>query len=219
MKIKIILIAFLIFFSVFTAGCLNQTDINDTIPETNDSIPEANNSSEQNGIHYNSNYQVTDFEYGRYENVPKGENSKYLTTEANISYMYSSPENLENADLIVYATVKEIKPSFWVTKGGAKPSELTYRYDSYHQGPTARSDDIEICTDIVFTVDDWVKGNSSDEITVRVVGGEANNVIQYREMWPSPWDFEEGDQCLLYLTYYSDAYEFRAPNGVKTVVN
>ncbi|WNY26447.1 hypothetical protein [Methanolapillus ohkumae] len=215
MNSKTVLFFGMILIFIFISGCVEYEK---TEPIHENSSGTEDIPTEQNpNIQYNTSYETTEFEYGGREKIPKDQNAKYLTTESFYTYVYASPETLEKSDLIVYGTVKEIKPSFLDSNDGTKLSQLTFNYSQ--DGPIARSDNITIYTDIIFTVNDWAKGNSSDEITVRLIGGEVNNVVQYREMWPSPWDFKEGGQYLLYLTYYSEAYELRAPNGIQKVIN
>lgn len=103
--------------------------------------------------------------------------------------------------MIAYGTVKEIKPSQWTPSG--KP--LDYG-------------GVKIFTEIVFTVDDWVQGDSPDEISVIIYGGQIGNIIF--EYWPSfapaLRDFEEGGKYLLYVNYLEtyEGYTLQTIDGI-----
>jgi len=215
MKTKIILIGISLCLSVFAAGCLIADE-----PYISD-------------ISYNSSYQTTEFQRkGR----PTGDNISYLLQGANISFWYGDQKQWETTDLIVYATVKEIKPSQWLTSDGKEPDGLTYTTNpatgiTYCTAPY--TDRNKIGTDIIFTVDEWAKGTSSDEIVVYIRGGQVGNVVfeyndgQYGDTAPpSPWDFEVGEKYLLYLEWYTDSYhtyngsyQLYSVNSIYTVVN
>jgi hypothetical protein len=191
MEIKIIWICVLLLLSVFFAGCLMTDD----------------NLTYHSDLEYNLNYPTTAFQ--KKDTLPKGDNIIYLDQKANISFIRGSQEILEQADLIVYGTVKEIKPSQWST------------YDKALDGGNVR-----IYTEIVFTVDDWVKGESLDEITVLIYAGQiGNDVFVYGSgsvqsiealLFPAPWDFKEGETYLLYLNYLEsfDSYNMNTIDGI-----
>ncbi|MDR2944469.1 MAG: hypothetical protein LBU81_05220 [Methanosarcinales archaeon] len=124
------------------------------------------------------------------------------------------------SDLIVYVTIKEIKPSVWDTDDSKIPQEVQNQLDA---GGLLWSSDYEIYTDMIVTVDDYAKGNSSEEITIRLFGGQVDNIVQYSETLQNPWDFDTDDQYLLYLTNYrfysSNPYQLTQGESVRVVVN
>ncbi|WNY25526.1 hypothetical protein MsAc7_10780 [Methanolapillus millepedarum] len=138
--------------------------------------------------------------------------------------MHPPKEFLENnSDLIIYATIQEIQPATWSTADGKMPSDLYHtKMTIGNETETAtyemiKSDSYDIYTDVIFIVDDWAKGNSSNEIKVRFVGGQVGNVVRDDIGFPDPRNLKVGERYLLYLTYYSDAYELRYPNGMETI--
>ncbi|MDV0447735.1 hypothetical protein MsAg5_16470 [Methanosarcinaceae archaeon Ag5] len=211
MKMKILLIGVLVFLFVFAAGCLNSNNGNTT-----------ENNATDSGVKYNSSYVTA-----RYmpPPIPRDQQSIYLLKYPNYDYASPQKDGLENdSDLIVYATIKEIQPASWSTADGKMPAELREKEIQIvtENGPVDYkvlwSDGYEdIYTDVIFTVDEWAKGNSSDEIKVRFTGGQVDNVVRDDLGFPDPRNLEVGDQYLLYLTYYSDAYELRYPNGIETI--
>jgi len=124
------------------------------------------------------------------------------------------------SDLIVYVTVKEIKPSAWNTNDGEIPPAVQDQLDA---GKPLWSNNHEIYTDMIVTVDHWAKGSSLEEITVRIEGGQVDNIVQYMEFWShNPWDFEPDAQYLLYLKdniYAEDVYHLPLGDTVRIVVD
>ncbi|WP_338097980.1 hypothetical protein [Methanolapillus ohkumae] len=216
MKTKIYFIGFIFFVSVFAGGCLN---INSTSAE-NKTTDSENPSEQQSAVKYNSSYTTTEFISKK--NIPNGTENVYLMTGENVTFMPYTQEGLENSDLIVYATAKEIKPARWTTPTGEQPENLIFFDNPAERKHLAgQANGEKIYTDILFKVDDRAKGNSSDEITVRVFGGQVKDIVFVNYSWPDPWDFQEGGQYLLYLDYREDTstYKLRAINGVRAVTS
>ncbi|WNY25527.1 hypothetical protein [Methanolapillus millepedarum] len=210
MKTKTVLIGLLVLLSVFAAGCLNSDD--DDANSTENNVTES--------VKYNSSYKTA-----RYmpPHIPMDQQLTYFSSWSFIDYAYPPRNVLENeADLIVYVTIKEIQPAVWSTYDGKRPYLEEERLISGDENGTTvykaiRSDDYDIYTDVIFTVDEWAKGNSSDEIKVRFIGGQVEDVVRFDTGYPDPRSLEVGDRYLLYLMYYSDAYELRYPNGMETI--
>jgi hypothetical protein len=185
MKIKIILIT-LLFLSIFFAGCLIADDDSNTLPHSD--------------VKYNSNYLASEFQKKPH---PVGDNITYLHPSANISFIRGDQELLEKADLIIYGTVKEIKPSQWTPLDKPLDGGL-----------------VKIYTEITFTVNDWAKGDSENETTVIIYGGQIESVVFEYGSWPiffpASWDFEEGEIYLLYLNYLEsyDCYIMWTVDGI-----
>lgn len=111
-------------------------------------------------------------------------------------YSYNDLNN--HADTILIGKVKEILPSRWNSIDGQmnksvleiNPGELIY-------------------TDIIIIVDKYLKNSlSSDEVTVRVVGGTIGNITMSSDIEPS---FESGEKVLLYLS--NDTYPYTKDIG------
>lgn len=111
-------------------------------------------------------------------------------------YSYNDLNN--HADTILIGNVKEILPSRWNSIDGKmnksaleiNPGELIY-------------------TDIIISVDKYLKNSlSSDEVTVRVVGGTIGNITMSSDIEPS---FESGEKVLLYLS--NDTYPYTKDIG------
>lgn len=185
----------IIIIAVIATGCIN----NDT-------------TSEKSNISLETTVFQKDF-----TKVPEGENISYLETGENITYGPFTQAGLESSDLIFYGTVKEIYPSVWTTPDKQEP-DLTFFANPIDGTKYAGSSGEKIYTDIVFTVDELIKGNSSKEMTVRFFSGQVNDVVYSNASWPSPWDVEEGEQYLLYLTKRADYYELAATNGMEPVI-
>lgn len=162
-------------FAVFISGCIS---------ESNDSLNPLNKN-------------IENFTSASPGNILRPEDSG-MFYQVNLSIAPNTPaELIEKSDLIFYGTVKEITPSFWTTEDGKAPDGLFAESDSvYH----INSDEI-ILTNIVFTPEEIVRGNVSGDVTVCFYGGEVDNFIMYFNSGePSPWDFESGEEYLLYLT-------------------
>jgi hypothetical protein len=90
---------------------------------------------------------------------------------------------------IVIGTVKEILPPKWNTIDGKQPNKPTTKLDYPY--------DI-IYTDIVISVDEYLKNSSSSkEVIVRITGGTVGDVSMSTDADPS---FKIGEKVLLYLS-------------------
>jgi hypothetical protein len=153
MKIKAVFISILFFLSVLIAGCL-----------TPDLPPEP---------------EVVSIGSGAPKNLPSGDGINRYIEFPNVAYSMPPPfsrEELEkHSDLIVYATVKDLK-SEWNTDDGKIPQEIQ---DKLNAGVVLHPYDIhttidevlwtppyDIRTWAIVTVNSWAKGNSSEEITI-----------------------------------------------------
>ena len=199
MKIKILLISVLLILSVFAAGCLSSD------------------------VHYNSHWRTAEFHSDHPETVPAGEDIHRFTTyspNVTVNYAYNTGKLLEEQSvLIVYVTVEDIRPSEWNTSDGKIPPVVQEQLD---ENVPLHSPVHSIYTDMIVTVQEWAKGDCPEEITVKVVGGQVDNVIQYEDIFPSPWDFEVGGQYLLYLSKYrglcEGPYELTQGDSVQVVI-
>ena len=111
---------------------------------------------------------------------------QYLRIDATlVAYTY---EDLNNySDTVIIGTVKEILPSKWNTADGKQPDKTAAELES---------SDI-IYTDIIINVDKCLKNPlSSNEVTVRVIGGTVGNVSLTTD---EESNFKLGEKVLLYL--------------------
>ncbi|WNY25496.1 hypothetical protein [Methanolapillus millepedarum] len=200
MKINKKLIGVLLLILVFAAGCLSL----------------------ESYVRYDYGSKTAELQINNPDDIFSGEDVErfypyqYIT---NISYAYWNKRMMESeCPLIVYGTVKEIKPSVWNTSDGKIPPEVE---DMLDRGEPLWSPRYEIHTEMVVTVDRWAKGNSSEEITIQLYGGQVDNIVQYRESWPHSWDFKEGEQYLFYLVKqsYYPYYELAPGDSVRIVTN
>lgn len=101
------------------------------------------------------------------------------------AYTYEDLNN--NSDTVIIGTVKEILPSKWNTADGKQPDKTAAELES---------SDI-IYTDIIVNVDKYLKNPlSSNEVTVRVIGGTVGSVSMTSDDEPN---FKLGEKVLLYL--------------------
>jgi len=115
-------------------------------------------------------------------------NDKPLYCEASASLVALDDEELSNnSDTIIIGTVKEILPSKWSTTDGKKPVN-TDRF----------SPSCFIYTDIIISVDEYIKNSSSSkDVTVRVWGGTVGDDTFKVSEEPR---LKIGEKVLLYLT-------------------
>lgn len=106
---------------------------------------------------------------------------------------YSHEDLNKYSDTVVMGTVKEILPPKWNTIDGKLPNKAPDEFDI---------NDLTY-TDVTISVDKYLKNPlSSNEVTVRVLGGKVGNDAMVTDEEPS---FKPGEKVLLYLT--KDNYE------------
>ncbi|MDW5550716.1 hypothetical protein [Methanosarcina sp.] len=117
-----------------------------------------------------------------------------ITIERDALLAAYSYEDLNNySDTVVMGTVKEILPPKWNTIDGKLPNKAPDEFDI---------NDL-IYTDVTISVDKYLKNSlSSNEVTVRVLGGKVGDDAMVTDEEPS---FKPGEKVLLYLT--KDNYE------------
>lgn len=112
-------------------------------------------------------------------------------------YNYDDLNN--HADTIIIGKVKEILPPKWNTIDG---QQLNTSAIGIKRGEL-------IYTDIIISVDEYLKNPlSSNEVTVRVVGGTIGNVSMESDIEP---DLKYGEKVLLYLS--KDTYPYTKDIG------
>ena len=196
MKSQIFLIIVILLSAIFLSGCLDDSD------------------SEFNPSKDVSNHMGKDLAelpvIGIYQ-VPTGKILLLGQQGTGISYSraYLSPaEKIETADVVFYGHIKEIKPAVWNTSDGKDPAnymtpvEWTDENGKTHVRYESNPCGYTLYTQVVFEVDQYVKGNESvGEVTVCLFGGETDDaVIFYSESGPAPWDFQQITTYLLFLT-------------------
>lgn len=121
---------------------------------------------------------------------PENNSEEPIGIDICIDFIPYNHEELRNySDTIVIGTVKEILPPKWNTIDGKQPNKpITKLY---------YPDDI-IYTDIVISVDEYLKNSSSSkEVIVRITGGTVGDVSMSTDADPS---FKIGEKVLLYLS-------------------
>lgn len=105
---------------------------------------------------------------------------------------YSYDDLNNHADTVIIGKVKEILPPKWNTGQINKSST-----EKIKRGEL-------IYTDIIISVDKYLKNPlSSNEVTVRVVGGTIGNITMTSDIEPN---FKPGEEVLLYLS--NDTYPY-----------
>lgn len=118
-----------------------------------------------------------------------------ISIDMNIDFIpYTHEELRDYSDMIVIGTVKEILPPKWNTIDGKQPDkEIT---DLSHENI--------IYTDIVVSVDEYLKNQSSSkEVIVRITGGTIGRVGMSTDADPS---FKIGEKVLIYLSKDDNPY-------------
>lgn len=204
MKYKIYSILLLIIMScVVSAGCFgsnNNNDNNFNLYTDDLDAPDGKTVSSHQILWLNQ--------------VPKGKVFLQHSTSdpnlptANCSRAWLSPvEKVEYADVVAYAHIKEVQPAVWDTIDGKAPEgymtptewvdadgDTHIKYDTDNRGHI-------LYTQVVFEIDKQLKGDSMDEVTVCLFGGETEDVVvYYHESGPAPWDFQNITVYLLYLS-------------------
>lgn len=98
----------------------------------------------------------------------------------------------DGADTVVVGEVEDIGEPQWSTRTGEKPMHVT------------RND--EIYRNIHIKTEQVLKGEEKDELTIRVRGGERDNITYTAGESP---EFEEGERVILFLTDQEDYYSIR----------
>ncbi|SFM47137.1 hypothetical protein [Methanolobus profundi] len=112
-----------------------------------------------------------------------------------VSYEYLS----RKSDLIIAGTVKEILPGKWNTIDGKRPHNSSNDLEWY---------DV-IYTDVVITVDEYLKSSSAtDEVVVRVFTGTVDGDVSTADYEPS---FQTEEKVFLYLI--EDDWEYTKDLG------
>lgn len=114
-----------------------------------------------------------------------------------VSYDYLS----QRSDVMLTGTVKEILPSKWNTADGKRPHDSAKDFEWHDM----------IYTDVVVTVDDYLKNPSKEgEVIVRVFAGTVDGDAMIADEEPT---FENGEKVFLYLV--EDEWEHTKNLGPK----
>ena len=151
---------------------------------------------------------ISEFKSGGIDNVPAPENyGQFIQVNCSMVSPYSANELVNNSNLAFYGTFKEFS-SNWSTPDQIPPEKP---YDAIVSGDLMFSD-------AVFIIDDSITGTSGTEAVIRLDGGEVNDVVIYYAGPPSPWDFKQGNEYLIYASN-SDSGEsyYILPGGVFNV--
>ena len=131
---------------------------------------------------------ISVFESGGIQNVPVPENmSQYIQVNASTVPPYPANQLVRESDLAFYGTFKE--------------------FSSYQSEPDF------ICSNLVFIINNPIKGETGEEAVIQIDGGEVDNVVLYCAGGsPSPWDFEPGKQYMIYAGEFDGVYRI-LPGG------
>ncbi|WNY25483.1 hypothetical protein [Methanolapillus millepedarum] len=190
MKLKIIGIGIILLISILATGCVG---------EPKDSLNPLGK-------------DISEFETGAMDNIPRGDGLLWYSTWTNFCGAGFSNETLTSeADLIFYGTVTEVRPSVWSTSDGNTPAVLYSESAIVGKGGYGNETcfyevdkvsvpglDEYIYTDVVFEVNDWVKGPQTKDVTIQVQGGQVDQFVMPESYYPDAWDLKVGDKYLVY---------------------
>lgn len=132
--------------------------------------------------------QASDSNIIRADNISNNLNKPITIERSSLLEKYTHEDLNNYSDTVVIGTVKEILPPKWNTIDGKMPDKTAAELTS---------SDL-IYTDIIITVDKYIKNPlSSNEVTIRVIGGTLGNVTMSSDEEPN---FKLGEKVLLYLT-------------------
>ncbi|WP_338098029.1 hypothetical protein [Methanolapillus ohkumae] len=190
---------------ILIAGCIDYQQ-----KET-----ESHNQTDTEFVHLDSdsinplNKNITKYEW-TFSATPRDKNIIWYQKWGNDSRSGFTNETLiTESDLIFYGTVQEVQPAVWSTYSGKAPFILYFKlpekgmmvYESgsweYKSITSSVTQDEYIYSDIVFEVDDWVKGPAEKEMTISVKGGRVGKFAMMGA-YPNPWDFKAGEKYLIY---------------------
>ena len=162
------------------------------VPDEDVPSPEVNTGDEQNNESMNGSAiePVSD---------QTNDNKDKVTLTVSGCLEYVSPEEMSSmSDVIVIGSVKEVLPSEWNTRDGQMPNNDIYELEWY-----------DIYTDVVITVDEYLKTPLSEkEVIVRTLGGEKDVISIVVEDEAS---FNPGEKVFLYLK--NDTWPNTMSNG------
>jgi len=140
---------------------------------------------------------ISEFKFNGIDNVPVPEDySHFIQVNCSMVPPYSANELVKNSNLAFYGTFKE--------------------FSSY--GSTSDPLSPKVFSDVVFIINDPITGTSGAEAVICLDGGEVDGIIVYYDGPPSPWDFKQGNEYLIYACE-SDSGEsyYILPGGVFNV--
>jgi len=119
---------------------------------------------------------ISEFKSGGISNVPVPENySQFLQVNCSMAPSLPANELVKNSNLAFYGTFKEFS-----SYGSASPRPP------------------QVFSNVVFIINDPITGTSGAEATVCLEGGEVDGIVVYYDGPPSPWDFKQGNEYLIY---------------------
>ena len=152
---------------------------------------------------------ISEFQSDR-TNVPIPENySNYIQSNSSMASPLPANKLDQNSDLAFYGTFKGFS-SNWSTPNQIPPD---MPHEAYWDGES-------IYSDLVFVIVDPIKGTSGTEAVIRLEGGEVNGFVIYHAGPPSPWDFKQGNEYLIYAngSYRTDGSYSFVNGGIYNVI-
>ena len=133
---------------------------------------------------------ISEFNSGGAANVPIPENcSQIIQVNCSMVPPLTANELDQNSDLAFYGTFKGFS-SNWSASDRIPPVNP---HENFNAGQF-------IYSDLVFVITGPIKGTSGTEAVVCLDGGEVNEFIIYYDGPPSPWDFKQGNEYLIYAS-------------------
>ncbi|MDR2944301.1 MAG: hypothetical protein LBU81_04365 [Methanosarcinales archaeon] len=165
---------------------------------------------------------LTEFHTAGPANIPRDGTIWYKKSmnDSQISYNYETL--VSESDLIFYGTVKTIKSSKWSSKNGKTPFLLYFKYpfqsvytdengcEYYYKSVSMAGMNAYISTDVVFEVDEWVKGGQTDEVIITVESGQVGKFIMPGG-YANIWDFETNQKFLVFSKEQNGRNEIMTP--------
>jgi hypothetical protein len=140
---------------------------------------------------------ISEFKSGGAANVPIPENySQFIQVNCSMAPPLTASELVKNSNLAFYGTFKD--------------------FSSYGSASDPLSP--KVFSDVVFIINDPITGTSGTEAVICLEGGEMDGIVVYYDGPPSPWDFKQGNEYLIYAceSDSGDSY-YILPGGIFNV--
>ena len=113
------------------------------------------------------------------ENIPSGKDLIVYRPGLNFSFVgYQYESLMPESDMALYGTIQTVNTSEWFVIDGK------FNF---------------IITPVTFEIDNLIKGENVETITVTIWNGQIGDYIMTDYSYPLIWDLKEGQQYLVYL--------------------
>ena len=163
---------------------------------------------------------ISEFKSGGISNVPvPGDYSNYIHVNCSMVAPLPANELDQNSDLAFYGTFKGFSSNWSRFSSNWYPSDQIppeMPHEAFDAGEI-------IYSDLVFVIVDPIKGTSGTEEVICLHGGEVNGFVIYYDGPPSPWDFKQGNEYLIYASKSDGdgmlgSYYSILPGGIYNVI-